>query len=193
MKILFAGTPKTSSIILKNLIDLGHDIIGVITQPDKKRGRRAIESPSPVSEIARSNDIKQYKPTNLNDLEFKNTISNNEFDVLIVVAYGKILPKWLLDLPNIMPVNIHFSLLPKYRGASPIQSSLLNGDTETGITFIKMTEGLDAFRAVQPELPFHAFRSFDALRLTLAQSHVTQILLLIDHCAPIRFPLRQGA
>ncbi|MEL0238279.1 MAG: methionyl-tRNA formyltransferase, partial [Gammaproteobacteria bacterium] len=118
MKILFAGTPKTSSVILKNLIDLGHDVIGVITQPDKKRGRRAIESPSPVSEIARSNDIKQYKPTNLNDLEFKNSVSNNEFDVLVVVAYGKILPKWLLDLPNIMPVNIHFSLLPKYRGAS---------------------------------------------------------------------------
>lgn len=152
MKILFAGTPKTSSIILKNLIDLGHDVIGVITQPDKKRGRRAIESPSPVSEIARSNDIKQYKPTNLNDLEFKNTISNNEFDVLIVVAYGKILPKWLLDLPNIMPVNIHFSLLPKYRGASPIQSSLLNGETETGITFIKMTEGLDSGEIIHKDI-----------------------------------------
>lgn len=144
MKILFAGTPKTSSIILKNLIDLGHNVIGVITQPDKKRGRRAIKSPSPVSEIAESNNIKQYKPVDLNDLDFKNSVSNDGFDVLIVVAYGKILPKWLLDLPNIMPVNIHFSLLPKYRGASPIQSSLLNGDTETGITFIKMVEGLDS-------------------------------------------------
>ena len=82
MKILFAGTPKTSSIILKNLIDLGHDVIGVITQPDKKRGRRAIESPSPVSEIARSNDIKQYKPTNLNDLDFKNSNSKCPDDCL---------------------------------------------------------------------------------------------------------------
>lgn len=152
MKILFAGTPKTSSIILKNLIDLGHDVVGVITQPDKKRGRRAIESPSPVSEIARSNNIKQYKPANLNNLDFKNSVSNNEVDVLIVVAYGKILPKWLLDLPNIMPINIHFSLLPKYRGASPIQSSLLNGDTETGITFIKMTEGLDSGEIVHKDI-----------------------------------------
>lgn len=152
MKILFAGTPKTSSIILKNLIDSGQDVIGVITQPDKKRGRRAIKSPSPVSEIAESNNIRQYKPTNLNDLDFKNNVSNIEFDVLIVVAYGKILPKWLLDLPNIMPINIHFSLLPKYRGASPIQSSLLNGDKETGITFIKMVEGLDSGEIIHKDV-----------------------------------------
>ena len=90
-----------------------------------------------------ASNIKQYKPTNLNDLDFKNSISNNEVDVLVVVAYGNILPKWLLDIPSIMPVNIHFSLLPKYRGAAPVNHAILNGETETGLTTFLIQKKVD--------------------------------------------------
>ena len=152
MNILYAGTPNSSAEILKYLAQ--NDSIkvkGVITQPDKagKRGKKLNDSP--VSLMANSYDLDLFKPHKLNNKDFKEKIEILEVDFLIVVAYGKILPKWLLELPSVSSINIHFSLLPKYRGASPIQSALLNGDKETGITFIEMSEKLDSGNIISTE------------------------------------------
>ena len=152
MNILYAGTPNSSAEILKYLAQ--NDSIkvkGVITQPDKagKRGKKLNDSP--VSLMANSYDLDLFKPHKLNNKDFKEKIKILEVDFLIDVAYGKILPKWLLELPSVSSINIHFSLLPKYRGASPIQSALLNGDKETGITFIEMSEKLDSGNIISTE------------------------------------------
>jgi methionyl-tRNA formyltransferase len=144
MNILFAGTPEPSANLLQSLVNNECiNIIGVITKPDvaKKRGNKVHQSD--VSLIASEASLPIFKPDNLNSAEFKNTLLKLNFDFLVVAAYGKILPDWMLESPNIMPINVHYSLLPKYRGASPIQSCLLNGDKKTGITFIKMNNKLD--------------------------------------------------
>ncbi|RZO25080.1 MAG: methionyl-tRNA formyltransferase [SAR86 cluster bacterium] len=152
MNILYAGTPNSSAEILKYLAQNDSiNVKGVITQPDKagKRGKKLNDSP--VSLMANSYDLDLFKPHKLNNKDFKEKIEILEVDFLIVVAYGKILPKWLLQLPSVSSINIHFSLLPKYRGASPIQSALLNGDKETGITFIEMSEKLDSGNIISTE------------------------------------------
>ena len=144
MNILFAGTPKPSAKILRALCnEASLKVVGVITKPDKaqKRGNKIEQSPVCIEALKQKLNI--FKPDSLNCEELRKSIEHLNVDYIIVAAYGKILPKWLLDFPNIMPVNIHYSLLPKYRGASPIQSSLLNNDTRSGITFMKMSEGLD--------------------------------------------------
>ena len=152
MNILYAGTPNSSAEILKCLAQNDSiNVKGVITQPDKagKRGKKLNDSP--VSLMANSYDLDLFKPHKLNNKDFREKIEILEVDFLIVVAYGKILPKWLLELPSVSSINIHFSLLPKYRGASPIQSALLNGDKETGITFIEMSEKLDSGNIISTE------------------------------------------
>ena len=144
MNILFAGTPKPSAKLLQSLFNNKHiNIIGVITKPDvaQKRGNKVQQSP--VSLAASEANLPIFKPDNLNLAEFRETIFKLDFDFLVVAAYGKILPDWMLESPKVMPINVHYSLLPKYRGASPIQSCLLNGDEKTGITFIKMNNKLD--------------------------------------------------
>ena len=152
MNILYAGTPNSSAEILKYLAQNDSiNVKGVITQPDKAGTRGKKLNDSPVSLMANSYDLDVFKPHKLNNKEFKEKIKILEVDFLIVVAYGKILPKWLLELPSVCSINIHFSLLPKYRGASPIQSALLNGDKETGITFIEMSEKLDSGNIISTE------------------------------------------
>ena len=144
MNILFAGTPEPSARILEHLLECSDlNVVGVLSQPDKPQKRGKIVAESPVSSIATLNQIKIYKPNDLNDANFIKDIRLLNIDVLLVAAYGKILPDWLLEISNIVPINIHYSLLPLYRGASPIQTSLINGDTNTGVTFMKMVKGLD--------------------------------------------------
>ena len=142
MKILYAGSSQSSSLILESLIAGSNEVIGVISQPDRRSKRGGATEPSYVSSLAENNNIAVYKPLAL-DENFKQTILKLNFDILLVVAYGKILPAWLLKSPSKESINIHYSLLPKYRGASPIQSSLLNDDKVTGISVMKMTHGLD--------------------------------------------------
>ena len=144
MNILFAGTPEPSAKLLQSLCNNEcANIIGVITKPDvaQKRGNKIKQSH--VSIAAFEANLRIFKPDNLNSPEFKETLLKLDFDFLVVAAYGKILPNWMLESPKVMPINVHYSLLPKYRGASPIQSCLLNGDEKTGITFIKMNNKLD--------------------------------------------------
>ena len=142
MKILFAGSPKSSAKILNSMANAGLEIVGVISQPDKRSKRGKGKEASSVAAEALKLGIPTFKPTKLDDL-FKQEISQLSFDFLVVSAYGKILPEWMLDAPNIAPRNIHFSLLPKYRGASPIQASILNNDYETGISIMRMSKGMD--------------------------------------------------
>ncbi len=142
MKILFAGSPESSAKILNSMANSGLDVVGVISQPDKRSKRGKGKEASSVAAEASKLGIPIFKPTKL-DVLFKQEIAHLDFDFLVVSAYGKILPEWMLDAPNIAPINIHFSLLPKYRGASPIQASILNSDNKTGISIMRMSKGMD--------------------------------------------------
>ncbi|MEK7375920.1 MAG: methionyl-tRNA formyltransferase [Candidatus Margulisiibacteriota bacterium] len=144
MKIIFMGTPACAADVLSSLLTAGKNVIAVISRPDKPRGRGLKVQGSKVSGLAEEHNIAVYKPENVKDSQFLKEISGLKPDLIIVVAYGKILPKEFIDIPKYGCINVHASLLPKYRGASPIQSALLNGDKETGITIMKINEKLDA-------------------------------------------------
>ena len=144
MKILFMGTPDLARDSLQALIDNKFEICGVVTQPDKPKGRGMKLIPCPVKEYAMTQNIKIYQPEKIaNNEEFKNEIKNLNPDVICVVAYGKILPKSFLNIPKYGCVNVHPSLLPKYRGAAPIQWAVLNGDKQTGVSTMYMNEKMD--------------------------------------------------
>ena len=142
-KIIFFGTPDFAAGILKLLIDNKYNIAAVFTQPDKKVGRKQKIEFSPVKDLALKNKTEIFQPENLRVIGLDEEIKNIEPDLFIVAAYGKILPKAILEIPKYGAINIHASLLPKYRGASPVQSAILHGDKETGITLMKMNEKMD--------------------------------------------------
>jgi len=143
MKILFMGTPDFAAYILKRLIEAGHEIIGVVTQPDKEKGRGKALSFPPVKEMALEHRLSIYQPFKVKDPEFIQLVRELEPEVIVVAAFGQILPKDLLDIPPYGCINVHASLLPKYRGAAPIQYSIMDGEEETGITIMYMDVGLD--------------------------------------------------
>lgn len=145
MNIVFMGTPDFAIPALKALIESEHSISAVFTQPDKPKGRGHKLAPPPVKVLAEENGITVYQPESLKkDADnYIKIIKNINPEIIVVAAYGKILPKEVLDIPRLGCVNIHGSLLPKYRGAAPIQWAVLNGDKETGVTTMLMNEGLD--------------------------------------------------
>lgn len=144
LKVLFMGTPDFAQESLKSIYDAGFEIIGVVTNPDKPKGRGMKLAYSPVKEYALEKNLKIYQPIKIkNNTEFLDEIKTLAPDVICVVAYGKILPKEILEIPKLGCINVHGSLLPKYRGAAPIQWAVLNGDKTTGITTMYMNEGMD--------------------------------------------------
>ena len=143
MKIIFMGTPDFAAASLEALIDSRHEIQAVVTQPDKPKGRKGELTPSPVKVVAEEKGIKVYQPLKVRDEEFVETLRAYNPDVIVVVAFGQIIPLSILQMPKYGCVNIHGSLLPKYRGAAPIQWAVLDGEKETGITTILMDEGID--------------------------------------------------
>lgn len=147
MNIVFMGTPDFAVPCLKALIDSDNKVTGVFTQPDKPKGRGYKLTPPPVKVLAEENNIPVFQPTSLKKGEDAEnalkTLKELSPDLIVVVAYGKILPKEVLDVPKLYCMNVHASLLPKYRGAGPIQWSVLNGEKETGVTTMLMAEGLD--------------------------------------------------
>ena len=144
LNIVFMGTPDFARESLKAIYEAGHNILAVVTNPDKPKGRGMKLIPSPVKEFAIEKNLKIYQPLKVrNNEDFIGEIKSLNPDVICVVAYGKILPKELLDIPKMGCINVHGSLLPKYRGAAPIQWSVLNGDKETGITTMYMDVGMD--------------------------------------------------
>ncbi len=144
MKIVFMGTPDFAEESLEAIYNEGHEILGVVTNPDKPKGRGMKMVSSPVKEFALKKELNVYQPLKVrNNTEFIEEIKLLNPDVICVVAYGKILPKEILDIPKFGCINVHASLLPKYRGAAPIQWAILNGDKTTGITTMYMDVGMD--------------------------------------------------
>lgn len=144
MKILFMGTPDFAKESLEAIYNAKYEILGVVTNPDKPKGRGMKMIAPPVKQFAEEKGLAVYQPTKVrNNLDFINTIKALNPDVICVVAYGKILPKEILDIPKLGCINVHGSLLPQYRGAAPIQWSILNGDKKTGITTMYMDVGMD--------------------------------------------------
>jgi methionyl-tRNA formyltransferase len=144
MKIVFMGTPEHAAKILADLIESKHEILCVITQPDRPRGRGLKISAPPVKELAQKQGLRVEQPEKAKDGSLAQLLKELKPEIVVVVAYGKILPKEVLDIPKYGCVNIHASLLPKYRGAAPVQWALLNGEKETGVTLMNMNELLDA-------------------------------------------------
>ncbi len=143
MRIVFMGTPDFAVPCLQALIHAGHEVVAVFTQPDKPVGRKQIMTPSPVKACALENDIPVYQPERIKGSDTAEIIESLQPDVNVVVAYGKILPLDVLNAAKFGSINVHASLLPKYRGAAPIQWAVLNGDKESGVTVMQMDEGLD--------------------------------------------------
>lgn len=143
MKIVFMGTPDFAVPSLKKLVENKYEIAAVFTQPDKKVGRKQVLTPPEVKKTALEYDIPIYQPQTLKSGEAEELIKGINPDIIIVIAYGKILPKQILNIPKYGCINVHASLLPKYRGAAPIQWAVLNGDKKTGVCIMQMDEGLD--------------------------------------------------
>lgn len=142
MRILFMGTPDFAVLPFLVLTE-NFEVIGVVTQPDKPKGRHMTLTPSAVKMAAIEKNIPVFQPTTLKDGSFQDTLDLLKPDAIVVVAYGKILPKYVLDYPKYGCINLHGSLLPKYRGAAPMQRALIEGEKETGVTTMYMAEGLD--------------------------------------------------
>ena len=142
-RTIFMGTPDFACPTLQNLIGRGEQIVAVVTQPDRPKGRGQKLMPPPVKELAEKNGIPVYQPLKVRDPEFVDIIRGLKPDVIVVVAFGQILPKALLDIPPHGCINVHASLLPRYRGAAPLNWCILNGEVETGVTTMLMDVGLD--------------------------------------------------
>ncbi len=143
MKTVFMGTPEGAAYLLGELAASGHEICSAVTRPDKPKGRGLKVQISPVAKRSEELDIPVLKPADVSDPAFLDEIRRLVPDVVIIAAFGRILPKALLDIPKHGCINVHLSLLPKYRGASPVQAALMSGDEDTGITIMRINERLD--------------------------------------------------
>lgn len=144
MRIIFFGSDNFAVVHLEALIGSCHQVLSCVTQPDKRKGRHLDISVSPVKDFALKRGISVWQPSILTNGNFISQLKNTQSDLFIVVAYGKILPEEILSLPKIFCMNIHGSLLPKYRGAAPINWAIINGEKSTGVTAIKMNPAMDA-------------------------------------------------
>lgn len=143
MRILFMGTPEFAMCNLEAIYNSGNEIVGVVTTPDKPKGRGMVLTPSPVKSFAIEKGLKVFQPQTLKDESFLPTLKELDPELIIVVAYGKILPSYVLDYPKYACINAHASILPKYRGAAPIQRAIMDGEDKTGVSIMKMDVGLD--------------------------------------------------
>lgn len=143
LRIIFAGTPDFAARHLDALLSSGHQIVGVFTQPDRPAGRGKKLMPSPVKILAEQKGLPVFQPASLKAQQNQQIVSDLNADIMVVVAYGLILPKSVLDMPRLGCINVHGSLLPRWRGAAPIQRSLWAGDAKTGVTIMQMDVGLD--------------------------------------------------
>ena len=151
IKIIFFGTPHFAEKILKEIITAGYSVVAVFTQPDKKFGRSRMMKKSAVKELAEKKTIPVFESQNLRQEKAVKEIMKLRPDLIVVAAYGKILPKSILEIPKYGAINIHASLLPKFRGASPVQEAILSGENKTGITLMLMNEKLDAEEIINQE------------------------------------------
>ncbi|TCG11680.1 methionyl-tRNA formyltransferase [Mycoplasma todarodis] len=189
MKIILAGTPEFSVRSFEEVIN-HFDVVGIITQPDRPKGRGQKVIETPVKQLAKRYGIKTFQPEKIS--EIYEELKDMDFDILLTCAYGQYIPQRILDLPKIAALNIHGSLLPKYRGAAPIHYSILNGDEETGITLMYMVKEMDAgdmiFKASTPiEEGYTTGLMFGILSM-IAADHITEWLNNIEKGLFNRYP-----
>lgn len=189
MKIVFMGTPEFAEASLQKLLETEHRIVGVFTQPDKPKGRGYKLVAPPVKELALAHNIPVYQPQKMRDGTALTILQELQPDLIAVVAYGKILPREILELPRYGCINVHGSLLPKYRGAGPIQWSVINGEEITGVTTMYMGEGLDTGDMIlKKETPIGENETYgelhDRLKEIGAQALVETIALIEEGKAP---------
>jgi len=168
-RIIFFGTPSFAIPTLKRLLQETDEVVAVVTQPDREKGRGRKVVPSPVKEFALQHNLPIFQPKKVKDESFYENLRTLQPDLIIVVAYGQILPKSILDIPRHGAINVHASLLPKYRGASPIAWAILKGEKKTGVTTIKMDEGMDTGDILlQKEIILGERETFETLHDRLA-------------------------
>lgn len=181
LKIIFAGTPDFAARHLDALLASEHQVVGVFTQPDRPAGRGNKLTPSPVKLLAQAHDIPVFQPKSLKPEENQHLVADLQADIMVVVAYGLILPKAVLAMPRLGCINVHGSLLPRWRGAAPIQRSLWAGDTETGVTIMQMDVGLDTGDMLHKlSCPITAEDTSASLYEKLAQLGPQGMLLTLD-------------
>ncbi len=180
-KILFMGTPDFAKVQLEALIGAGADVIGVVTQPDKPKGRKMVLTPPPVKVCAEEHNIPVYQPKTLRGDEFAAVLDELAPELIIVAAYGKILPENVINYPKLGCINVHGSLLPKYRGAAPIQRSIIDGERETGITIMYMDVGLDTGDMLSKvTVPIEIFDNFETMHDKLADAGAKLLLETVE-------------
>ena len=188
MRIVFMGTPDFAVPSLQALLDAGHEVVAVYTQPDKPQGRKQILTAPPVKELALAHGIPVFQPDTLKNEEEQARLRELAPEVIIVVAYGKLLPKAVLDIPPRGCINVHGSLLPRWRGAAPIQWAVIAGDEKAGVTTMLMAEGLDTGdMLLTSETPVGARETAGELFDRLAQSGaelLTETLVKLDEITP---------
>ena len=181
LKIIFAGTPDFAARHLDALLASEHQVVGVFTQPDRPAGRGNKLTSSPVKVLAQAHDIPVFQPKSLKPEENQHLVADLQADIMVVVAYGLILPKAVLVMPRLGCINVHGSLLPRWRGAAPIQRSLWAGDTETGVTIMQMDVGLDTGDMLHKlSCPITAKDTSASLYEKLAQLGPQGMLLTLD-------------
>ncbi|HEX4967155.1 MAG TPA: methionyl-tRNA formyltransferase [Nitrospiraceae bacterium] len=170
MRLVFVGTPGFAVVSLEALLRSEDPVVGVVTQPDRPKGRGNILTPSPVKLLAQQSQIPLLQPLKMKDPEFLQTLVGWKPDLIAVAAFGRILPPAILSLPSLGCINVHGSLLPKYRGAGPIQWAIINGETESGITTMQMDEGMDTgAMLLQEAIPITSDDTAGSLSERLAQ------------------------
>ena len=182
LRVIFAGTPDFAASALQSLISSRHNILAVYTQPDRPAGRGQNLLASPVKKLALENHITVQQPANFKDPENLKTLAAFEADLIVVAAYGLILPLSVLQTPRLACINIHASLLPRWRGAAPIQRAILAGDSKTGITIMKMAEGLDTGdMLLKHEIDICSDDTGSSLHDKLAIAGAASLIETLDH------------
>jgi methionyl-tRNA formyltransferase len=170
MRVIFAGTPDFSVPVLQALLDSRHEVVAVYTQPDRPAGRGRKLKPGPVKQLAEDCGIPVYQPASLKDADSQEELARLQPDLMVVVAYGLLLPQVVLDIPSLGCVNLHASILPRWRGAAPIQRAILAGDSESGVCLMQMEAGLDSGPVLAAEhIPIAADETGGSLHDRLSQ------------------------
>ena len=192
MRIVFFGTPEIAATCLASLLDTPHEVVAVVSQPDKPAGRGYTLTPPPVKVLAERHGIPVTQPEKLRDPAFEAWLKEEAPDLIVVVAYGKILPKFVLDTPKLGCINVHVSLLPRWRGAAPMQRAIMAGDRETGVTIMYMDEGLDTgdilMREAFPIEPTDTFETVHDKSAALGARLLPRALSLLEAGTAPRIP-----
>lgn len=184
VRVLFFGTPRFAVPTLERVLASSHTVVGVVTQPDRPRGRGQLYSPSPVKSVAVRHEVPVLQPTHLKDPEWQAQVRALGADIGVVVAYGRILPQTLLDIPPMGLINVHASLLPRWRGAAPIHRAVIAGDAVTGVTIMRVVLALDAGPMLsKAETVIDAADTSETLELRLADAGAALLVETLDRMA----------